>query len=65
MPFGFDAKFTGVGISDVFTGSTGVFTLGVNWWDTPFKGKMDELRIYETALTQEQVTQLANVTTIP
>ncbi|MEH7120302.1 family 43 glycosylhydrolase [Neobacillus vireti] len=59
------AKFTGTGISDVFTGSTGVFALGVNWWDTPFKGKMDDLRIYETSLTQEQVTQLANVTSTP
>ena len=59
------AKFTGTGISDVFTGSTGVFALGVNWWDTPFKGKMDDLRIYETSLTQKQVTQLANVTTTP
>ncbi|WP_160725828.1 LamG-like jellyroll fold domain-containing protein [Bacillus sp. USDA818B3_A] len=54
------AKFSGTGISDVFTGSTGVFALGVNWWDTPFKGKMDDLKVYETALTQEQVTQLAN-----
>ncbi|WP_399539045.1 LamG-like jellyroll fold domain-containing protein [uncultured Paenibacillus sp.] len=35
------------------------FSLGVNWWDAPFKGIMDELRIYEGALSPAQVADLA------
>ena len=52
-------KFTGTGFPNVFTTSTGTFSLGVNWWDAPYKGKMDDLRIYEVALTPEQVAELA------
>lgn len=52
-------KFTGVNFPNVFTTNSGVFSLGVNWWDIPYKGLMDELRIYETALTDAQVQGLA------
>ena len=52
-------KFSGVNFPNVFTTNTGVFSLGVNWWDVPYKGLMDELRIYETALTDAQVQALA------
>jgi arabinan endo-1,5-alpha-L-arabinosidase len=52
-------KFGGINFPNVFTTTTGVFSLGVNWWDIPYKGLMDELRIYETALTAEQVASLA------
>lgn len=52
-------KFSGVNFPNVFTTNSGVFSLGVNWWDTPYKGLMDELRIYETALTDAQVQTLA------
>ena len=58
-------KFTGTGFPNVFTTSTGTFTLGVNWWDTPYKGKMDDLQIYEVALSAEQVAELASVTPSP
>ncbi|MBD0382155.1 LamG-like jellyroll fold domain-containing protein [Paenibacillus sedimenti] len=52
-------KFTGTNFSNIFTTTNASFSLGVNWWDTPFKGLMDELRIYEGALTPSQVTNLA------
>jgi arabinan endo-1,5-alpha-L-arabinosidase len=52
-------KFSGVNFPNVFTTNSGIFSLGVNWWDTPYKGLMDDLRIYETALTDAQVQSLA------
>lgn len=52
-------KFTGTNFPDIFTTSNASFSLGVNWWDTPYKGAMDELRIYEGALSPGEVTKLA------
>ncbi len=52
-------KFTGSNFSDIFTTKDASFSLGVNWWDTPFKGAMDELKIFNGALTPAQVTQLS------
>ncbi|MBT2757383.1 family 43 glycosylhydrolase [Mesobacillus foraminis] len=54
-----DKKFTGTNFPDIFTTSNGSFSLGVNWWDTPYKGAMDELRIYEGALSPGEVANLA------
>ncbi|GGO04888.1 LamG-like jellyroll fold domain-containing protein [Saccharibacillus kuerlensis] len=55
-----ERKFAGTGFPDVFAeGANGTFTLGVNWWDVPFKGQLDELRIFEGALTPEQAAELA------
>lgn len=51
-------KFSGTNFPNIFTTNTGVFSLGVNWWDTPYKGLMDDVRIYETALTDAQVAGL-------
>lgn len=53
-------KFSGSGFTDVFTSDTGIFGLGVNYWDTPYKGKMDSLRIYERALTADEVSWTVN-----
>jgi arabinan endo-1,5-alpha-L-arabinosidase len=52
-------RFTGSGFPDVFTNAAGVFSLGVNWWDLPYKGLMDELRVYEKALGPEEIATLA------
>jgi arabinan endo-1,5-alpha-L-arabinosidase len=52
-------QFKGTNFSDVLTTTTGTFGLGVNWWDAPFKGLIDELRIYESVLTAEEVAALA------
>lgn len=39
-------KFTGTNFPNPFNdGGKNIFTLGVNWWDTPFKGTLDELII--------------------
>ncbi|WP_328285299.1 LamG-like jellyroll fold domain-containing protein [Paenibacillus alkaliterrae] len=55
-------KFSRTGFPNVFTTADGSFSLGVNWWDTPYKGLMDELRIYETALTADEIAGLATKT---
>jgi len=47
--------FTGTGFPNVFTNDSGIFGVGVNYWDTPFKGSVDELKIYSKALTLEQI----------
>ena len=52
-------KFSGTNFLNVFTTNAGVFSLSVSWWDLPYKGLMDDLRIYETALTDAQVQSLA------
>jgi len=52
-------RFSGTGFPDVFTGIESVFALGVNYWDPPFRGKMDELRIYDKALSPTELTSLA------
>ena len=50
-----EQKFSAGNLSDFFTGNTGKFALGVNYWDLPFNGMIDELKIYEAALTAEEV----------
>lgn len=35
------------------------FSLGVNWWDPPFKGMLDELRIYDIPVTEAVIRKLA------
>lgn len=43
-------------IADIFSRKPGgIFTLGVNWWDQPYKGAIDELRIYSRALTKNEI----------
>ena len=51
--------FSGTGFPDVFSTITGAFALGVNWWDVPFAGAVDELRVYTEALQQDEVAALA------
>ena len=56
-----ERTFEGTGFPDVFTTSDGTFGVGVNWWDTAFKGAVDELNIYSSALTAQDVRDLATV----
>jgi arabinan endo-1,5-alpha-L-arabinosidase len=51
--------FTGTDFPHNFTSSNAQFSLGVNWWDPPYKGLMDEVFVYEGTLTPEQVSNLA------
>ena len=53
-------RFSGANFPNVFTTVSGVFALGVNWWDAPYKGAMDELRIYNRALSDAEVAGLAH-----
>jgi arabinan endo-1,5-alpha-L-arabinosidase len=52
-------RFSGVNFPNVFTTNNGVFALGVNWWDAPYKGSMDDLRIYGSALSDGEVASIA------
>ena len=53
-------KHSGSGFNDVFTTTTGAFALGVNYWDVPFKGAVDELSVYTSALSAAEVAALAD-----
>jgi arabinan endo-1,5-alpha-L-arabinosidase len=48
------------GFKRVFTvaGETNEFALGVNYWDIPFNGAVDELKIFSGAITAESITTL-------
>ncbi|MEK5027896.1 LamG-like jellyroll fold domain-containing protein [Paenibacillus sp. FSL M7-1046] len=48
-------KFSGTGFPDVFTNKNAVFTLGINYWNPPFKGLIDELKVYNNTLSAEDV----------
>ncbi|MGO4186009.1 LamG-like jellyroll fold domain-containing protein, partial [Paenibacillus sp. TAF43_2] len=52
-------KYSGTGMPNVFTDKHGLFALGVNYWDTPYKGLIDEVRIYDVALNAEKIGWLA------
>lgn len=53
-----EKKFSGGGFGNLFTGKTGKFALGVNYWDLPFNGMIDELKIYESALSADEIKYL-------
>ncbi|MED5524231.1 MAG: LamG-like jellyroll fold domain-containing protein [Pseudomonadota bacterium] len=52
------AVYSGSDFPDLFTGQSGVFTLGVNYWDAPYNGLIDELKVYDAALSGEEITAL-------
>jgi arabinan endo-1,5-alpha-L-arabinosidase len=50
---------TMTGFPDVFTPAAATqFALGVNFWDTPYNGLVDELKLYDEAIAQENVAAL-------
>lgn len=49
------------GFPDVLTTRDGIFSLGVNWWDAPYHGAIDELELRTSVFTDEQVTALVNL----
>jgi arabinan endo-1,5-alpha-L-arabinosidase len=53
-----EEKFNRGGFPNVFTTTNGTFGLGVNWWDTPYKGLMDELQVFEGTLTPEDIAEI-------
>ncbi|WP_088102162.1 LamG-like jellyroll fold domain-containing protein [Halalkalibacter urbisdiaboli] len=56
-----EEKFSGENFTNVFTTTDASFSLGVNWWDTPYKGLIDDVRIYEGVLSANQVAELTSV----
>jgi arabinan endo-1,5-alpha-L-arabinosidase len=54
-----ELRFNGFGFPDLFINANGIFSLGVNWWDIPYNGLMDEVRVYEEALSAEQIVELS------
>ncbi len=52
-------RFQGTGFPDVFSSAGAQFGIGVNWWDAPFTGDVDELNVWSTALTAQDVAELA------
>ena len=57
-----ELKFSNSGFPDLFSGAgnTG-FALGVNFWDLPFNGLVDEVRLYDDAITANEVQQLSHL----
>ncbi len=53
-----DAKYTGASLTDFFSEQEGEFSLGVNFWDTPYSGLIDELNVYDAALSAEEIQAL-------
>lgn len=55
-----ELALTATGVPRVFTvaGETNEFALGVNYWDTPFTGAIDELKIFGSVITAETISDL-------
>ncbi|WP_234998712.1 family 43 glycosylhydrolase [Demequina sp. NBRC 110057] len=54
-----EAAYAGAGFLDALTSPSAVFALGVNYWDTPYQGDVDELLVSSSALTADEVAALA------
>lgn len=54
-----EKKFEGTGVPNIFNSYDAIFTLGVNWWDAPFKGMIDELKIYDISLSHDEIKKLS------
>lgn len=51
-------KFSGGNLTDFFSANQGKFALGVNYWDLPYNGLIDELKVYEASLSASEVKAL-------
>jgi len=56
-----ELKHEGANFNDVFSGKHPFYTLGVNWWDAPYQGMIDDLRIYDAPLNDVDVLELYNL----
>ncbi|WP_234985824.1 LamG-like jellyroll fold domain-containing protein [Demequina sp. NBRC 110051] len=54
-----EVAHSGTGFLDALTSPSATFALGVNYWDTPFHGDIDELTVSSAALTPAEVAALA------
>lgn len=55
-----ELELEAAGFPRVFTvaGESNEFALGVNYWDTPYNGAIDELKIFSGAITAESINTL-------
>ncbi|MFW5749680.1 MAG: family 43 glycosylhydrolase [Halanaerobium sp.] len=53
------SRYQGDDFPDIFSDADSVFSLAVNWWDTPYQGLMDELKIYNEVLEEAEIKDLA------
>ncbi|HYJ42722.1 MAG TPA: immunoglobulin-like domain-containing protein, partial [Steroidobacteraceae bacterium] len=51
-------RFNAGTIADFFSTQSGTFALGVNYWDLPFNGMIDELKFYEAAMSAQEIRAL-------
>ena len=49
-------------LTDFFSTRPGVFALGVNYWDLPFNGMIDELKVYEASLSAAEIRRWTSIT---
>ena len=53
--------FQGENFPNIFTTADSTFALGVNYWDIPFNGFIDEVRIYDNiGLSPLEIEELYN-----
>jgi arabinan endo-1,5-alpha-L-arabinosidase len=50
--------FSSGNLTDFFSNYVGHFALGVNYWDLPFNGMIDQLKIYDAALEADEMKAL-------
>ncbi|RCW63734.1 LamG-like jellyroll fold domain-containing protein [Saliterribacillus persicus] len=55
-----EETFTGDEFPQIFKEANAAFGLGVNYWDTPYEGLVDELMIYNYAISQDEIEELGN-----
>ena len=46
-------EFEGTDFPDVFTGPNSFFAVGVNYWDVPYKGLIDEFKLYNNQVLSD------------
>jgi arabinan endo-1,5-alpha-L-arabinosidase len=51
-------RFSAGTLTDFFSSRLGRFALGVNYWDVPFDGMIDELKVYEASLSAAEIRGL-------
>ena len=60
-----ELKLDTAGFPRVFTvaGETNEFALGVNYWDTPYNGAIDELKVFSGAIDADAIKALFDAAT--
>lgn len=55
---------SGSDFPNIFTNTNAVFGLGVNYWDEPYQGMIDDLRVYDNmVLSQDDIQVLVDYET--